>query len=780
MSALVLMSLLGLTLLIPVLSDDDTDPPSEPDTPEPPLPPEPENPNIINGTDGPDVLSIDGEQRAFGLGGDDTLTSTGAGNDSSELEGGRGDDLLVQNGTFSFAYGGEGNDTFEINGSHNSGYGGVDDDSFTLSGSQNSGYGEDGNDVFTIDGENNSAYGESGDDVFTVDGSNNFVSSGAGNDTVTLSGERGSVDGRNGDDMILAEGQDHSLQGDGGNDTISVDAIRTAISGGAGNDEVLIAADSADINARTGAGDDTVSTAGTRIDIDTGDGNDTIHYGAVTGEVRAGEGDDSIVATPSDRGLSGILLGEGGDDTLRASDTALSFGTISMNGGAGADTFALDLGNSTSSVQGLFVTIADFNRSEDAIAIDLDSQNGRFTFEGLNFVPAPDGSYTDVIATLADTEQGGANAVSTIRVVGVDDVDLEDVAVTVDNAPVTIDPLVIAAATLDQTTNTVTVVTNPDETGTIYTVANRVDNVTGSGEPSYVFETSVILVPEGADLSAAFAALDQSDSYFYYDFLARIGATELGSWALDPTAAEGEPNALPDFIYPEGAETSFAQIYTSNFGDGGQIERVVDVAAEDNLIDDIEDIITSTTLALVEDNGGAVITVPSDFEGRLAVFETTTDFFNNGQLVRTEVTMQFTNIAPDTDFVADTLPFAEDFTQTTSEDGPVYTISDGSLTENEFLFGVSGDSPVGFSYGASVVEYDATGAVASQETTGGVGINSNVEIERYIVEVVGTAVPSTDASSLWTPQSGDRLVTSFNPAENVAAAEGPFEGVSVS
>lgn len=347
--------------------------------------------------------------------------------------------------------------------------------------------------------------------------------------------------------------------------------------------------------------------------------------------------------------------------------------------------------------------------------------------------------------------------------------------------PETEEPLTSATAILDESTNVVTVTTDPEETGTIYTVANRVDAVIGSGSPNYVYETSVLLAPEGLDLSGAIEdELDPSKSVYYYDVLNRLGVTELAVFPLDLSAAPGAPGALPEFVYPEDAELGFAQIYSTNFGDGGQIDLISDVEGEENLLDDISDIITTTTYSQVEDNGGAVVTLPSDFDGTLGVFETTTDFFFNDQLVRTEVSIQFAKIDAGTDFTAGTLAQAQEVTQTEAETGPVYTISDGSLTERELLNGADGVSAGGFSYVVSATEYDSEGAIIYEETMGGVVVDANVEIERYAVETVGTASPLSNEDALWYVQTGGRLVTSFNPIENVAAEGGDFEAVSVS
>jgi hypothetical protein len=106
-----------------------------------------------------------------------------------------------------------------------------------------------------------------------------------------------------------------------------------------------------------------------------------------------------------------------------------------------------------------------------------------------------------------------------------------------------------------------------------------VDAISGDGLGNFAYETSILLVPEGVDLSDAIdTALLNGESAFYYDILRDLGVTELGFWAFDPEASEGDPDAIRDFVYPEGAETAFAQIYSTNFGDGGQIDAVIDVS----------------------------------------------------------------------------------------------------------------------------------------------------------------------------------------------------------
>lgn len=331
------------------------------------------------------------------------------------------------------------------------------------------------------------------------------------------------------------------------------------------------------------------------------------------------------------------------------------------------------------------------------------------------------------------------------------------------------EPLAPATATLDAATNVVTVTTDPDETGTIYTVANRVDAVNGDGDSNFIYESSVLLVPEGVDLSAEIdTALETGDSVYYYNILSELGVTELGFWSFDPTAAEADEDAIPDFEYPAEATTEFAQIYSTNFGDGGQIDRVVDVDSEENLTEGLVNFGPDATLTLLENNSGAVFTLPTDFDGEVAVFETTTDYFFEDQLVRTDVAIRVAAVDAGTDFASSVLTLADQVTETATSEGALYTINDGSLTQTEFVDQVPGVTDQGGD-GLSITEYDTAGNVVTLRTSSGLGISSNVDIVRYEVRTTGAAMPLNNEDDLWTPESDSIVVTSFGEIENIPA-----------
>lgn len=338
--------------------------------------------------------------------------------------------------------------------------------------------------------------------------------------------------------------------------------------------------------------------------------------------------------------------------------------------------------------------------------------------------------------------------------------------------------LLPATATLEEATNTVTVTTAPEETGTLYTVANRVDAF--NGESNFLYETSVFLVPEGVDLEAAInAAIEESESTFYYDILSDIGARELGYWFFDPAAAEGETGAIQDFEYPEGIDREFLQIYSINFGDGGQITHVRDIDGEEGLADGIEELVTNTTIASIENNGGDFVTMPTDFDGTLTVLETTTNYFFEGQLIRTDVSVGYLTVDQGTDFGTAVLSLTEEVTQTPTDEG-FDTVTDGTLTEEEFFFGVPGTSFLG-STGISIIEYDTDGNILFEQTNGGLGVTANVDIMRYEVQVAAVATPAASGGTLsWNTSSFAGVVTRFDDIVNLPSEAGVVVSSSTS
>lgn len=428
MSALLILSLLGIALFIPALSDEDEDI-ETPVEPEPPLPPEPEPPvspdppigDDLDGTAGDDVLTVTGTQSANGLGGNDTLT-TGPGAREGVLNGGAGDDLIVVDADTNFVNGDEGNDTIRASGIDGFLNGGLGDDRFEVSGSVNNANGDEGNDSFFVSGAGHGINGGDGEDVVDVTGRNHFVFT------------------------------------DADNDSLSIDATDTSVNTGSGDDDIFSAEDSADLQINAGDGNDTISAAGTRISIDAGDGRDEVSFGAASGEVRGGSGDDTIEAAPSDRGLSGSLFGDQGNDRLSAFDTFQAHGGVSLDGGAGDDVLTtsaiMDFRSTQTSQDTLtggdgrdifeielnfidssagpgdvnMATITDFTRGEDVLNLITNSTDDTGSiFQGLEIEAAPDGSYSDVIARYSSTTEGVADTLAIVRVQGVGDLAAGDI-----------------------------------------------------------------------------------------------------------------------------------------------------------------------------------------------------------------------------------------------------------------------------------------------------------------------------------------------------------------
>lgn len=337
------------------------------------------------------------------------------------------------------------------------------------------------------------------------------------------------------------------------------------------------------------------------------------------------------------------------------------------------------------------------------------------------------------------------------------------------------DPLLPAAATFDAASNTVTVTTDPDETGTLYTIANRIDFPSGSGD-NFRYEASVVLAPEGLDLADRIDSSINGDNRFLAEILRGSGATTLGAWPFDPTAAEGTQgtgNPIPDFEYPEGIDTEFLQLFSVNFGDGIQTEAIIERDSEDALDDDITAFVANASLQLVEDNGGAIVTLPTGFTGDLVVLETTTDYFFEGQLVRTDVNISFATQPQGVTFATSALTLADQVNEAPIDAGTQYSITDGSLTEREVLRLVPDAPPLNFGYGVSSTEFDTSGAIISQLVFGGPGVSSDAGIIRFEVRATGEATPSSSPSegSAWNITPLPALVTGFNDAPNITARD---------
>ncbi len=186
-------------------------------------------------------------------------------------------------------------------------------------------------------------FGQDGNDTLSLDETNGALPAanifgGAGNDILT---------GGSGNDLLFGESGNDTLNGKGGNDLLFGGDGDDTLTGGSGDDQVF-----------GQAGNDTIIwNPGDGTDLNEGgDGNDTV-------VVNGGNGDENFTITPNgtrvrfdrlnpapfslDIGTSENLVvnGNGGDDTITASNGLAALIQITMNGGAGNDTLTGGDGN---------------------------------------------------------------------------------------------------------------------------------------------------------------------------------------------------------------------------------------------------------------------------------------------------------------------------------------------------------------------------------------------------------------------------------------------------
>lgn len=230
---------------------------------------------------------------------------------------------------------------------------------------------------------NDTIDGGSGKDVLTSWLGRDILSGGEGNDilrtrseTMALSDGGDTLDGGSGNDTIYAGGWNNNIKGGDDDDSIDVgpgkgvlsqSSGNNVIDGGAGNDTIDSIGDFnviyGDSGAASGTGTDKIRSVGDSVSIYGYGGNDTIYASGNSGFVSAGEGNDKLylgtgaVAGAAAVDFSGIVTGEGGDDTIDGS--AVLAGRLDVNGGAGADLIIggggndmLDGGSGDDTVQG--------------------------------------------------------------------------------------------------------------------------------------------------------------------------------------------------------------------------------------------------------------------------------------------------------------------------------------------------------------------------------------------------------------------------------------------
>lgn len=220
--------------------------------------------------------------------------------------------------------------------------------------------------VTDLSGDDLIIYTGDADDVITTGAGDDLIDGGAGNDVIDAGAGADEVHGGLGDDALTGGDGDDDLYGHVGDDSLL---------GGAGND-ALVGGDGQDV-LEGGDGDDSLS----------GDlGNDTLTGGNGADVMFGGSGDD--VLDGRDDGSIDFLNGGAGDDYI------ISGMDDHLNGGTGADTFAMAVNSGT--------FVDDFDIDEDTIEVAYDADGGEPV---LSFFDNDDGAVLmaddTVVATFA-------------------------------------------------------------------------------------------------------------------------------------------------------------------------------------------------------------------------------------------------------------------------------------------------------------------------------------------------------------------------------------------
>lgn len=257
----------------------------------------------------------------------------------------------------------------------------------------------------TADG---SFFGGGGNDVFEIEtGADSTLDGGSGNDVMTIGeGVNFTVKGGAGDDAFDVSAELSNLQAGEGNDTISGDLLASSVYGDGGDDLLRIAA---------GPGDP--------VYVYGGDGTDTLDgSGSFNIVLEGGAGNDLIVtdgAGSNGAGYNIIARGGVGDDTLSHTVEVVpplqSFEDLParLTGGAGADTFNINLGIGKGTFQPsvddpeVFTTPAglleDFERGTDSLTIDLSEINDAYGAVSAKMIEDAVNGATDIILGLRDS-----------------------------------------------------------------------------------------------------------------------------------------------------------------------------------------------------------------------------------------------------------------------------------------------------------------------------------------------------------------------------------------
>ena len=198
------------------------------------------------------------------------------------------------------------------------------DDADTVGNWQGSDYasinGGNGNDsIVNSDSRNVTLRGGEGDDeIINQDGNNALIDGDDGNDSIKNGGTNTTVNGGAGSDTIVNETRYYN---DGAGGAITVSPENVTIDGGDDNDFIINDANAVSING--GAGDDSIhNDGGENVSLGGGDGNDTL-TGSAKAEVFVYSGGNDVITNYS--GEDTVKIAAGALDTVNVTDGNVVF-----------------------------------------------------------------------------------------------------------------------------------------------------------------------------------------------------------------------------------------------------------------------------------------------------------------------------------------------------------------------------------------------------------------------------------------------------------------------
>lgn len=254
--------------------------------------------------------------------------------------------------------------------------------------------GTDATDWLTAQADSVVLNGAAGDDLLEGTANNVTLIGGEGADELRNMGQGGSAQGGPGDDVLqVADGE---ALGGPGNDLLSTFGPATSV-------------------LRGEAGDDGITAFGAGTTVYGGEGEDFLGLNdGATGY--GGAGDDLMQLDPGTRGYGGD-----GDDLFNIWNQFTESDTPVATGGAGSDTFDMQVWNAYGETDAIYSRITDFDPDEDILQVGSFQTTGN-AVDFVSIEEASDGSYTDVLVHYTNT-QGLEPGIAVIRLDGVTDFD---------------------------------------------------------------------------------------------------------------------------------------------------------------------------------------------------------------------------------------------------------------------------------------------------------------------------------------------------------------------